>query len=407
MTAFMNDSEKTELTPANDNPWYLLATLYGEQASLLIDKTLAEKNRIAWNRWVAAALSDQERVTLINEGFSEAELTPFSDIEKKEHYVAVLIRSGRESITLPEPWDSIDFHAIRFDHSCNFGGYLFARIVSFESTRFSMPANFQSTTFNDYANFHSVIFGAFADFRSAKFNAFASFDSATFNATAHFEWAKYNFNADFVNSKFLSATEFSHVTFRSAVPRFFGATLHEGTTWHGVVWPSPSLSRDADTNKALAQQQVYAYERLKQEMEKLKKHEDEQFFFRKELRARRELHPMISTHRLLNFLYELLSNYGYGVLRPVGWFGGLFFVGFVLFAIDPLEFSGKKLTTLDAAFTSFANMFGSLPLKTLANYTTDKTFAYSAEIFAIFQTIAGAVLLFLFFLALRNRFRLR
>ena len=152
---------------------------------------------------------------------------------------------------------------------------------------------------------------------------------------------------------------------------------------------------------------MYAYERLKQEMEKLKKHEDEQFFFRKELRARRELVTWRSTYWWLNFLYEKLSNYGYGVLRPVGWFGGLFFVGFVLFAIDPLEFAGKKLTTLDAAFTSFANMFGSLPLKTLANYTTDKTFAYSAEIFAIFQTIAGAVLLFLFFLALRNRFRLR
>jgi hypothetical protein len=403
----MDDSEKTELTPANDNPWYWLATLYGEQTSFLIDKTLAEKNRIAWNRWATAALSDQRRVMLINEGFNEAELTRFSDVEKKEHYVAILKRSGRESVTLPEPSEAADFSYNRFDRSCIFGGYLFANLVSFESTRFSMPANFQSTTFDDYANFHSVTFGAFADFRSAKFNAFASFDSATFNTTAHFELAKFNFNADFVNTKFLSATEFSNVTFRSTVPRFFGATLHEGTTWHGVVWPSPPLVRDAVVNKALAQEQVYAYERLKQEMEKLKKHEDEQFFFRKELRARRELHTWRSTYWGLNFLYEKLSNYGYGVVRPLVAFAALFLVGFALFAFDPFEFAGKKLTVGDAAFTSLANMFGSLPLKTLANYTTDKTFAYSAEIFAIFQTIAGAVLLFLFFLGVRNRFRLR
>ena len=197
------------------------------------------------------------------------------------------------------------------------------------------------------------------------------------------------------------------MTFRSTVPRFFGATLHEGTTWHGVVWPSPPLVRDAVVNKALAQQQVYAYERLKQEMEKLKKHEDEQFFFRKELRARRELVTWRSTYWWLNFLYEKLSNYGYGVVRPLVAFAALFLVGFALLAIDPFGFAGKKLTAWDAAFTSFANMFGTLPLKTLANYTTDKTFAYSAEIFAIFQTIAGVVLLFLFFLALRNRFRLR
>jgi hypothetical protein len=57
--------------------------------------------------------------------------------------------------------------------------------------------------------------------------------------------------------------------------------MHEATEWHGVSWPKPARDKDA------AQAQVYAYERLKQEMERLKKHEDEQQFFRRELRARR------------------------------------------------------------------------------------------------------------------------
>jgi hypothetical protein len=124
-------------------------------------------------------------------------------------------------------------------------------------------------------------------------------------------------------------------------------------------------------------------------------------------RSGRESYTWRSTYWWLNFLYEKLSNYGYGVVRPLVAFVTLFFIGFTLFAMDPFEFAGKKQSIGDAAFTSLANMFGSLPLKTLAHYTTDKTFAYSAEIFAIFQTIVGAVLLFLFFLALRNRFRLR
>jgi hypothetical protein len=59
--------------------------------------------------------------------------------------------------------------------------------------------------------------------------------------------------------------------------------MHEATKWHGASWPKPSW------NKEEAQNQVYAYERLKQEMEQRKKHEDEQRFFRKELRARRRL----------------------------------------------------------------------------------------------------------------------
>ena len=458
----MADSEETELTPANDNPWYWLATLYGEQTGKQIDRELAKKNRIAWNRWIAVVVSEEQRKTLLEKGVTNDELTPFSDIEKKEHYAAVLKRSGRESVTLPEPSKRVDFQLNRFDHSCFFADYFFPIIVGFRSATFSgdanfesatfsggadfgaatfsEDANFESATFSEIATFGSAIFGWRAYFRSTTFSGFAFFGRATFSGDANFgsatfsedaifslatfsgdahlalvtfrtnadfATAKFDLVADFVNSKFLSVTTFSKAVFHGAAPMFFGATLHEGTAWDGVEWPSPPHDRDDGKKKDAAQKQVYAYERLKQEMEKLKKHEDEQFFFRKELRARRELYTWRSTYYWLNFLYEKLSNYGYGVVRPLVAFAALFLVGFVLLALDPIGFAGKKLTMWDAAFTSLANMFGSLPLKTLANYTTDKTFAYSAEIFAIFQTIAGAVLLFLFFLALRNRFRLR
>ena len=78
----MDDSEKTKLTPANDNPWYWLATLYGEQTGDLIDKDLDAKNRIAWNRWVAEVLSDEQLATLRGKGFNSDELKPFSASEK-------------------------------------------------------------------------------------------------------------------------------------------------------------------------------------------------------------------------------------------------------------------------------------------------------------------------------------
>ena len=62
--AYMNDSEQPELTPANDNPWYWLATLYGEQTRDGIDQELAKKNRIAWNCWVADTLSEAQRASI-------------------------------------------------------------------------------------------------------------------------------------------------------------------------------------------------------------------------------------------------------------------------------------------------------------------------------------------------------
>jgi hypothetical protein len=453
----MDDSEKTELTDANDNPWYWLATVYGEQTGQFHDELpyydgdLAKKNRIAWNRWVAEEISEEARSTLIEKGFDAAELIPFSDIEKKEHYAAVLKRSDRESVTLPKPSECADFYSNRFDHHRLFTRYLFPTTVDFRSATFISNADFQESTFGEnalfistkfcwyatfdsvrfrsYVGFSSAIFSKDASFRRATFHSHAefgpvtfgqkvTFESATFYQYAYFGSARFNMDANFnavqfhraanfINTKFSSTTQFSEVVYRSAVPKFFGATLHEGTEWHGVEWPSPTPNLDDDDDKEdTAQQQVYAYERLKQEMEKLKKHEDEQFFFRKELRARRELHTWRSTYWWLNFLYEKLSNYGYGVVRPLVAFAALFFAGFALLALDPFGFAGTKMSAWHAAHISLANMFGGIPLRTIAR-NADDVLARPAQAFAIFQTIAGVVLLFLFFLALRNRFRLR
>jgi len=49
----MSDKETATLKQANDNPWYCLATLYGEQPIDSYDHELAEKNRLAWGQWFA------------------------------------------------------------------------------------------------------------------------------------------------------------------------------------------------------------------------------------------------------------------------------------------------------------------------------------------------------------------
>jgi hypothetical protein len=62
---------------AEDNPWYLLATLYG--APERGDDEVQAKNRAAWNRYFAANLEEKTRTKLIEEKrHSAEELTPFS-----------------------------------------------------------------------------------------------------------------------------------------------------------------------------------------------------------------------------------------------------------------------------------------------------------------------------------------
>ena len=47
---------------AEDNPWYLLATLYGQPTAR--DDELAKRNRVAWNRYMASAIRDETQIRL-------------------------------------------------------------------------------------------------------------------------------------------------------------------------------------------------------------------------------------------------------------------------------------------------------------------------------------------------------
>ena len=51
---------------AEDNPWYLLATLYGQPLNFRDD--LVARNRVAWNRYMAAEIGDELRSNLFKTG---------------------------------------------------------------------------------------------------------------------------------------------------------------------------------------------------------------------------------------------------------------------------------------------------------------------------------------------------
>jgi hypothetical protein len=77
---------------AEDNPWYLLATLYGVPLNLQ-DKTQG-RNRCAWNRYFAENLDGEKRVRLIEEKlYPQEELTPFSETELRAFKNAFAERS--------------------------------------------------------------------------------------------------------------------------------------------------------------------------------------------------------------------------------------------------------------------------------------------------------------------------
>lgn len=437
------DNKPTQ-QPAEDNPWYLLATLYGEPG--WGDYDLQARNRTAWNRYYATALSDAKRAHLKGR-IPDAELIPFTEDETQEIDRDFARRVGGRSLNLPDA-THVDFRNCYFGQLINFRGYLypeatfseaiFSAGVSFNEVTFSAGAFFNGATFSVVADFSEAAFSAaasfhqatfsegvafseatfttivsfrqatfsadshfrkatfsgYAGFHKAAFSACANFHEATFSAYADFGKAKFGDEIDFTNVKMKAHTSFESCAFRTKPPQFAGATLHEGTVWRGATWPPPPADRD------VAGRFTDAYERLKLEMDRLKKHQDELFFFAKEMETRR-----VSDGHWLGMpiaLYGALCGYGRCYWLPARWLLALTLVGAVQFW--PVLGWDFPL----ALGVSVATILGPLGLRReLVDPALLQGLPRGLVLFSGVEMVAGLVLLFLLGLALRNRFRMR
>jgi len=237
-----------------------------------------------------------------------------------------------------------------------------------------------------------------ADFVGVEFSDKANFESATFAEGADFAGATFKGVVWFNNSEMKSQTSFDDASFRHTPPLFEGAKLHEGTTWFGATWPR---STGAKEDERLT---VRAYERLKLEMDKLKKHEDELKFFVLELQARRVLAGKWSTvHGLAISIYGCLCDYGRSYSRPLWLLGAITVLGTGPFLAHFGISAWRGSMALSAA-----NTFGILGLRRdFFPPSVIIELPWTLKLLSAVQTIAGAVLFFLFGLSVRNKFRMR
>ncbi len=454
----MKDSRKTEKTgepkppktKAEDNPWYLLATLYGvprEPDYKVIDSILRgvpkddlrEKNRIAWNRYFTANLDNETRARLIDEKRHPVEeLTPLSAEEFAEVEEAFAKRAGSSTTQVLPPLNFvIDFSHVQFENKVYFAEYLFAWATFFFDATFSGKGNsFHGATFCGGAFFDRTIFSGGAYFSEATFSGGASFDGATFSKQAQFveailsepatfsgatfcgnavfngatfssnvlfdgvtfsgrAWfvgAKFHTLTSFVNAEIKNETWFENAIFYRKPPLFFNAKLHQGTVWRATTWPPNPEDKDE------AGRFIDAYACLKLEMDRLKKHEDELDFFALELQSRRAL---VGPWRgFPTALYGALSNYGRSYAWPFLWLLAVVALGVLAFT-GPLSFE-KSLGL------SVANTLSILGLrKELIDASVITSLSPLLKVFSAIQTILGTILLFLFGLGIRNKFRMK
>jgi hypothetical protein len=174
------------------------------------------------------------------------------------------------------------------------------------------------------------------------------------------------------------------VEFKSSPPSFFDAKLSEGTIWRGAKWPLPEWPNQAG-------EFIDAYERLKLEMDRLKKHQDELDFFAIELKCRQFSHGTWTRSGLPIALYGLLCDYGRSYVRPLL---GIAITAVILAPLFCLHLGWSKLRK--AFGLSFANTFGVLGFrKDFIDTQLIEHLPGPLKILGAGQTMAGIVLLFL------------
>lgn len=384
--AIENLIARQQTTPASYSPWYILATVHGEQKGERIDWKVHAQNRRTWNRWMSAALDAETRQTLIEKHGVDPD-----DLTSLEHERGNIETLTQQRVTdagrpLPDPGNpcsakTVDFgHAVFQEHFCADGFIfpgeveaseaIFRKDLLFSGAHFRDEALFSDAHFRGRAAFDRATFLAGASFSDAKFCrsvsfigttfrepawfygatvwARAAFDRVTFQDRASFAGATFRRSASFGHATFEGSTNFDDVRFRES-PDFRDAVLPFSTTWHHASWPKPRPSTAEDDTEH--------YAALRHAMDTAKRHDAELDFFVRELQAKRYTGiPWLQ--RLAIDGYLLLADGGRSFARPaIAWLLALLLV----FLVEGVTLAGPAVFAIPSplAFEALRLAFGS------------------------------------------------
>ena len=444
----MASNEQSNRRPAEKCIWYVLATVAGEpvkaRSEAEMERMLSENQRY-WNgfmkRRIALMVSVYE--TLLGEKLDLPTLTADDD----DAIRAALDARDFEGVNIPDFSNDIDFSRVDFPDSAYFDGFVFGGDTDFEGARFSGTVNvftnvvfagsvslkrteFSQTLignnakFLNSASFNSAKFQAAASFSRCEFRSDAGYDGAHFTAQARFDRcdfgdganfanARFHDRADFRAAQFKGQTRFNGATFSALVPEFFGATLNEDTDWHECEWPPIPQGPDD------AREQIRRYECLARSMNDLEKFTDQHRFFKKELQIQLRV-ERLSLATVINWAYQRICDYGFGLNRVSTWWVIHWLAGAVLLCgsnIRPLMDQRTFWEATREAFSdfgsagkvSFGNALGFLNLnsKFFGDAVKNVECVPWFEGVGVAQSILGVIILFFLLLTIRNRFRMR
>ena len=110
------------LKPAAENPWYVLATIHGEQTGKRCDRDVHRRNRRIWNGWSGGHLAASKLGHFVSSlRLDPAEFAPWTTEER------ILVESAflRQNLAIPESIAPVDLRNTNFSALTDFSRFTF------------------------------------------------------------------------------------------------------------------------------------------------------------------------------------------------------------------------------------------------------------------------------------------
>jgi hypothetical protein len=425
----MSEKEKPKLKPAEENPWYVLATIcdkWDEDDQDLVFKNRRLNNHQVWNSWIISRLDSEQKNVIdknppldaflksvpnwtdiqeqverkfkkrLDIAFNDFEEPLFDKDDKWKSYEEPQLTDEGDLINV-----NIDFSQTEFKERFYLGFFIFPPFVQvvFNGSKFHQEINLVFAKSYDIVNFDFAYFCDLAYFDHGLFeNLYIR--NATFNAPVELFLAVFEGLVNFNNCEFRMPCNFSGVQFRKYYPYLENTIFREKITLSAkqntdteIYWPDPkNCEQNPEAEKAIC-------EILRVHMEAQGLHEQAHFFFRREMHFARKTGSFWQA--IPNWLFYVVSDYGYSILLPFVWLYNFWMGGALIF----LQFT--ELTKFKSLGLSISNLLQITGLQRVYWSDVIECLPSWLKFLGGLQTLLAIPLLFLLLLGLRNRFRLK
>jgi uncharacterized protein YjbI with pentapeptide repeats len=297
-----------------------------------------------------------------------------------------------------------------FEDNADFRHTGFAGNARFTRSTFSGDAEFRNARFEAESRFDSVHFLEIARYDPVRFAGTARFDSSTFSRTTRFTGANFGGSTNFEGVKVERGFDFSGATF-AKVPALSQSDFKQAPDLDSVSFPIPSFWGRGDAKL------VPQYRAIRRMAIQGADYEREQMAYKGELRSRRWTVDKWGPALWLGIFYDGVADCGRSILRPLAiWFASIAVFAAIYLRlsdgwtcgapfIKALFLSGRNALVLfngarDARIAqAYQCLFGGNPEPDIPDSVS------FLESFV--QVPLSATLIFLFLLAVKNRFKIK